>query len=271
MTLRTLAALLVAVLSASSASAAEISVRGLVPARDGRIEIRISGPLATGDARRLTARLESVGLSAGGTTWGMYPIAVLSGSGGSYEEGIRLARLLREYRIPTTVEARAECSGACAIAFMGGSTEEQGSVVPSRSVGAHSRLRLGAPELELPSRVAASDRGAVLAAYDRALRRMAEIMGLMMEHDVSPAFLQRMFAQGRARTLQLSTVDDLGRARVSFNAPLNVRHMTRLMVANFCRNGFSWNAQGSMGTLRLIAHGRVRGDLRPRRAPRDRP
>ena len=68
-------------------------------------------------------------------------------------------------------------------------------------------------------------------------------MELLAEFEVSPTVLQRVLAQGRHAPLPLSTVEDLGRARIPVSS-LQISRITLPMVANYCRNGLSWSSGG---------------------------
>ena len=109
---------------------------------------RIDGPLVPGDTDRLIERLREIDFE-GGNFSGVRALATIAGTGGSHDEGVGLARLFRDYHIETTVPSGTECSGSCAIAFLGGTVGfDIRGWGPSRSVAPDSRLRLAVPEPE---------------------------------------------------------------------------------------------------------------------------
>jgi hypothetical protein len=114
-------------LSAAAAPRAAELMQSTEPACAWRIE----GPLAAGDADRIAAALKgkpvAAGASAGKATAvsgvGRAATVCLNGAGGTWGEGAALMRHFRQSRRATYIGARDVCTGACAVAFMGGTVD----------------------------------------------------------------------------------------------------------------------------------------------------
>ena len=89
----------------------------------GRLVLGLSGPIATGDTKRLqqtidrhVARVQAFGYDGTGT----FVTVVMSGSDGAFDEAVRLGRFFKDASVHTLIARGTRCSGACALAFMGG-------------------------------------------------------------------------------------------------------------------------------------------------------
>ena len=117
----------------AAANAADISAAGTV--NDGVSDIQkivLKGQIKQGDRDRLDRVIKTDGAA----------VVSFNSPGGSYQEGLKIAQLLKERFVRSIVEDGASCVSACAIAFLGGSTasEEGGDATAARSIGPHARL-----------------------------------------------------------------------------------------------------------------------------------
>jgi hypothetical protein len=107
--------------------------------------VRLSGPIAAGDVNRLLDMLRALAQKDGSADflWG-YTVC-LDSPGGSYSEGLELARIVIENRLPTMIEAQANCFSACALVFMAGNVDYEGKHVPKRTLNVKGNLGFQAP------------------------------------------------------------------------------------------------------------------------------
>jgi hypothetical protein len=148
-------------------------------------EIHLRGPIVEGDAVQLRSALDSLGgqLSYGNTNTESLRICFDS-AGGSYEEGLNIARLLigldpgYPSTIGSAVPGNAVCLSACAVAFMGGTmSDEPGYRTPDRIIQPGAQLGFHAPMLVVsPDQYSEAE---VTQAYRIALVSVAEIIGLV--------------------------------------------------------------------------------------------
>ena len=102
-------------LSVSIAAAAEIKSISLA---DDRVEISISGAIASGDADLVAARIKAA------TDAGKLVTSVrLNSDGGNLLEGVRMAAVVRSAKLSTSVGQNATCASACFLVFAAGDTK----------------------------------------------------------------------------------------------------------------------------------------------------
>jgi hypothetical protein len=121
----------------------------ILPVQSGSCHIRLSGPIATGDAKRIETIVNSdearrpikIDDSSEHRT-----VLCLDSPGGSYVEGLRLMNLMRDKGIGTVIERNAGCFSACALVFMAGQIEEEEALTfPWRHLHFGGRLGFHAP------------------------------------------------------------------------------------------------------------------------------
>ena len=81
-------------------------------------QLRIDGPIATGDADRLDEALRDLPFPEGTSPVGQR--VCLNSTGGSLVEAVRMGDLIAERFMGTAVPEAATCEGACALVFLGG-------------------------------------------------------------------------------------------------------------------------------------------------------
>lgn len=154
----------------------------------GACSLSLRGPIAAGDAAAIEALFETDqlrgfrSLTLTVTDRGEGPrghALCLDSRGGSYSEGIALARFLIDRGIATSVPEGAECLSACAVAFMGGTLSSMdsggGARMPYRVLHPGGQLGFHAPYVDF-GKMGATIRPAVAeAAFRTALSTMRMI------------------------------------------------------------------------------------------------
>lgn len=176
-----------------------------------RCNYRLDGPITPGDADRLAAVLP--GEPGGHTT------LCLHSPGGSFSEGIEIAKLLKENGIGAWVEPGKSCLSACAVAFMGGSEfAHEVGLRPWRVLSSTARLGFHAPALE----VEAPPRGdwppdIVSTAYDVAIAGLADLVTTFASRShrtqgywFDPTLLGAMLATPQDEMLMIDTIGKAG-------------------------------------------------------------
>ena len=135
--------------------------------------VSLTGPIEKGDADRLKAFLAENNFPE----WDQYRTGriCLDSPGGSFSEGVELAKLFNTQGFGTGVEAGKRCESACALAFMGGTKigdEEFRS--PHRVLHPRAKLGFHAPNLSIPDQQYAKE--AVNRAFLIAIEGIADIL-----------------------------------------------------------------------------------------------
>lgn len=126
----------------------------------GRCSLRLSGPIVAGDAERLRQTLEPMKDALHeDAQYGIGFNLCLNSEGGSFAEGLALARTISGLVTATVVKSGDRCLSACAIAFFGGTIFYDGAfkmrmAAPGAVIGVHApSLDLGPERRELPREV----------------------------------------------------------------------------------------------------------------------
>ncbi len=161
----------------------------------------------------------------------------LNSDGGSFPEGLMLARLFNKRLVTTLVKRDARCLSACALAFMGGATSgAHGSMLLSRAVEVGGRLGFHAPFLQVGPKE--YNERAVEAAYAKAVASIADMIRLADDVNFSTEVLPEILERGQAELKELITVDDFARFEVALLPIPSINKVTKSMVKHACRNGF---------------------------------
>lgn len=230
-----------------------------------RCNFRMSGEILSGDAARFEQFLSTHGASIekDRRILGNPRIAVLclDSQGGSLDEGLKIARLIRRDRpwdatrgpfIQTRLEAGATCASACAFVFLAGTLDDwEGPSYPERSMHPTARLGVHSPNLELPG--GQYSEAFVNDAYKLSMRSIAEILELLhlgtgysgdskwMKASMLEAMLQTPFDSMR----YVETVDEAGRWGIDV-FPVILPELTKQSLFNACFNLAAWrNDHGS--------------------------
>jgi len=195
--------------------------------------IKISGNIVEGDAERFSAL-------AGEATYDEQRVCFNS-PGGSFLEGIRLARAIHDAGFGTAIEEGNVCESACAIAFMAGrrrAIEEE----PGRARVLHPRGQLGfhAPGIVFEDRL--FERSEVDRAYRIATLAIAQLASLRyeIEFDFPDSLLNQMLSTNPSSMRDVVTVGDAARWRIDVApAAFYVPEDLRQSIINICTHGFA--------------------------------
>ena len=200
---------------AAPASAADIR---LVDSYHGPCHAVLSGLIEPGDVDRLRAILPGDGTDAGYAT--MRVTLCLNSPGGSFPEGLAIARYLRQTGIGTHVAAGDECLSACALAFLGGTTlwfEDELFAYATRNLHPLARLGFHAPRLDLaPGQYNERE---VTRAFGLALEATTEIFHRRGELGISEDFALDFLARGGEDFLMIDTANALEAMNASLDFP----------------------------------------------------
>jgi hypothetical protein len=182
-----------------SAQSAEIRIAE----RNGSsVTISLTGEIKDGDAAVLRPQLEKLS----------FPTVALSSPGGSYPEGIRLARLFSQTGTGTLVRKDSHCYSACAIAFLGGNNGDKYRF-PERVLQTGGKIGFHAPYLVVQSgRYVQED---VEQAYEAAVRGITDLIRLSTEVFVSADTLPDLLVAGKQSLHEVKYVFDANDLMIS--------------------------------------------------------
>lgn len=213
-------AILVGCAAASPSQAARIQ---LLDAHPEGCTARLTGQIVKGDAARLREILRGPD-GAERYVSGMRGITLCFDSpGGSFLEGLHIARDLRTAGIASHVAAGETCLSACALAFLGGSRLSFEDAITHefrRSLHATARLGFHAPKLDIPA--GSFTEGEVDRAFRLALRASAMIFTRLEELGISRAFALAFFDVPEGTFYEIDTPERVDEADVAVTglAPL---------------------------------------------------
>lgn len=158
----------------------------------------------------------------------------LNSPGGSWSEGIELAKFFYESGISTAVGPSHQCLSACAIAFLGGSYQGYDlETYPSRYLHRYGKIGFHAPFLEgiqggsYPARL-------VELAYKEAMHSVSGLVKLSSELRLPDDFLVRVFSTPRDEMFfvtKFRDVVDLSISLVGYKMP---QSLTDSMIRRAC-------------------------------------
>lgn len=228
-------------LTAAPAAAAEIEVLNDHP--EG-CNAMLTGQISAGDTGTLRQRL----IGDGDDIRYFHDVVTLclDSPGGSFLEGLALARQLRQAGIATHVPAGARCLSACALAFMGGSRlgVEVGITHSfNRSLHATAQLGFHAPQLDIPP--GRFNETEVKRAFALALKSSALIFARLEELGLSQDFALAFFDVPEGSFLMVDTPDraDAAQVTVTGTGPLP-RRLSPERVADLCGRAFPRFSRG---------------------------
>jgi hypothetical protein len=215
--------------------------------QDGEIlcNLLLEGPIEKGDLARLTAVIGAQREQQFSTP----PRLCLHSPGGSYGEGLDIARYLMAESIGTAVPAGAECYSACAIIFMGGTYPWKGEL--NRFL--HTRAILGfhapyIPDSNNKNRIMV-DEGEVGAAFSDGIKAMKFFMDLGVGNEVkriTPELMQEMIARGPSEFFFVDTVGKAIRFRIHLYGVDQPPQVDGYGLCNACVN-MNYGAHESYG------------------------
>jgi hypothetical protein len=225
-----LAAIILLSCSTISMSAQSADIR--ITERSGnRVTVSLTGEIKDGDAAVLRPQLENIRENH------LFPTVTLSSPGGSYLEGIRLARLFAETKTSTLVPKGARCYSACAIAFLGGQEGERYGVAPARMLQPGGKIGFHAPYLVVPTgRYAQKD---VEQAYEVAVQGITELIRLTGEVFLSADALPDLLVAGKQSLYEVRYVFDANNLAIAIWSK-HPPAVTLSMLQNSCLNHHSY-------------------------------
>ena len=204
------------VMSASlpgSASAADVRLlRNSFSASRQEPVIALSGVIAKGDAAKLGGLIDEVCRTRECDYQNTAAMLTLDSPGGTFTEGIAIARLMREKSVAAIVEDGSVCLSACALAWLGGSsfhaTGGVGSYV-DRYVEPGSRIGFHSPYIS-PAAIAALPAEERLDTQASGLRLgISTLVRFLADFNVDPLVIDRIVAMGPDDVMAIETVADV--------------------------------------------------------------
>ncbi len=204
---------------------------------------RLEGEVVQGDAERFRNLFK---LSNAPSSSLSSSRVELDSPGGSYIEGLELAKTFRQLGISTLVRTGESCYSACALAFLGGSEPLKDPTVetefpnqrPERSLERGAELGFHAPYLEIPS--SSYNAETVQTAYRVAIDSVAALIQLADHLYVDPAELPRLLNPDKSSFYMADTVDAVRTFWIDYSDYSlqfrNLRGITPSMVLNACVN-----------------------------------
>lgn len=214
---------------------------GLVTSPEGHgagVTLTLKGVISEGDVGRVE---DLVAIAAREGRAGAIHTIRLSSEGGSWQEGVALARLFRERGIGTRITAGETCRSACAIAFLGGThIDASGGRVPARAMHPTATLAFHAPYLSVANRVfLITD---MERAYTRAVESMLAIFILGEELGLQTRTLSELLVRGRDVFVEIDTIDEAGRLGIFVDGLAPPVLPRAVAMRRYCAAAYAWGA-----------------------------
>jgi len=210
-----------------------------------KCDIRLTGPISSGDRVRVQAGLQEAKRRKDGVDPGEFvrnTVVCLSSPGGSYDEGLKLAQYFIDQAVQTYVEEGASCYSACAIAFMGGTENHYESVhMPSRNLHIGGVLGFHAPYLKLPSGEYSEQ--TVQNSYAAAFAALGKLAGMGKRRNsadpiIDPTLIALLAEQGPEGAFLIDTVGKAARFGIALVGAAPPQKYTTTSFCNVCLNRF---------------------------------
>jgi hypothetical protein len=204
--------------------------------------VRLSGPIVAGDAARLNDTLTSLAKEMNGNEFvGGFTIC-LNSPGGSYDEGLAIARVVLEKSIRTMIEARADCYSACALIFMSGNKQVEQYLFHERRLNLTGRLGFHAPYLSaIPDANYSSTN--IGRSFESAIHAIGNLLKLGKEHKIkllSSDILAEMLEKGPGEAFMIDTVYKAINSRIDLYSDSGISPpITQAALCNACENHFA--------------------------------
>lgn len=224
----------VAALCPNPSAAAEVQL-----AATPDCQLTLEGPIKAGDAEKLASAFEAIPQDNGGRTVTL----CLSSPGGSYDEGLRMIRLLLQHgNVETIVDAGAQCYSACAFLFLAGNQplSEDGELGPLRFLDVRGTLGFHAPYLKTDAAAASPEETA------ESFRQGVIAIAKMLEIDRRTLFPQGLLAKalqvGPDYLLFIDTVEKAGVWSIGLKGYKPPVALSDAMLDQACRNKDMWTS-----------------------------
>lgn len=217
--------------------------------------ITISGTIVSGDQASLVAATDRIGWTTGGKLnppdspeSGLTRVVCLSGPGGSYAEGRRIANFLFDNGFGTRVTAQSECLSACAFVFLAG--RNKGDEVDGVNRNMHFTSVVG---FHAPYYVPRD--GAVMSADEiRDLNRLWNLVFADMLRfyswrsfssyapSLSMQLLSRIMSAGPSELVHIASTEDAMRFGVRVEGFNERADASPQAIVQLCRNVLNWTS-----------------------------
>ncbi|KAF0134761.1 MAG: hypothetical protein FD152_1424 [Xanthobacteraceae bacterium] len=233
--------------------------------------ITISGTIVVGDAVKLIAATDRIGWTTGGKLnppdspeGDLTRVVCLSGPGGSYAEGRRIANFLFDNGFGTRVVAQSECLSACAFIFMAGRNKGDEADGVNRTMHFTSVVGFHAPYYVPPE-------GSVASANEiRDLNRLWNLVFADMlrfyswrsfssySPSLSMQLLSRIMSAGPSEFVTIATTEDAMRFNVLVEGFNERADASSQAIVQLCRNVLNWSSDRASEPSR-VSDAQVRG------------
>lgn len=213
--------------------------------------LQVTGAIVKGDAEKIEAVIAEATkqiFNYPNPDFDKQYVVCLSGPGGNYLEGIKIARIFSKFYVTTIVRNNETCLSACAIAFLGGRYNSRSGVgfSSSRYLFPDSTLGFHAPQLQVNE--GDYSQKAVLTAYKIALDAISEIQKSARKLFIDEYLITEMFAHRGSDFYYISTVDDLTYFDIGLLGYRERKIQTDTRRAA-CWNAFNWNVTDNNNRL----------------------
>lgn len=226
---------------------------GIVPGTSIAMNtLRLTGMFELGDSDRLRGVLKDLRGSA--SSDGSLATAELSSTGGDVTEGVKVGYLFREFRVSTLVRKGDICLSACALAFLGGTTNHPlKGILPDRridiggEVGSHNiSLNLGAVTNSGGGHDQATTQG-----FNLALGGSALIASYVADMGIKTDLVGRMLGRPVSQFEYIGKAKEFLSLDVCPTEPVVPRVSREQQAANICNN--SMRARAPATALQALA------------------
>ncbi len=200
---------------------------------NGACNLLIEGEIYDGDLKRIQNEFQSI--KQEGDSLGL---VCLNSPGGSYFEGLRIAKFLLASGVGTIIQPAHSCFSACAIIFMAGTEINEGFKLPSRRLHARGTLGFHAPYAQTPAGI--FDERAINAMFKAGISALAELIALEPGSPHSEFFHKELIVEMSRRGPTEEFLIDTVRKAIKFDINIyglsEPRQITKGMVCTACGN-----------------------------------
>lgn len=212
---------------------------------DAECNFRLTGEIKDGDPNKIKAIEKSL--------WGQR--LRLGSPGGSYSEGLRIAKhFISGMLVTTVVENGAECYSACALIFMAGHGHITREEFPSRFLHVGGKLGFHSPFPDWSTLFNARySKADVKAFYDTAMRasqQMIEIFSIVGHNGdtpqkskwMKPSLISMILATPSDQLLYVDTVGKSGNWEIALVGYKEIDRLDQNLARRACVNQWYWHA-----------------------------
>lgn len=180
-------------------------------------------------------------------------ILCLNSPGGSFLEGVAIAKFISKSGIATVIDAGQSCASACAIVFMAGRTVGAEDDYTNRKLHIDGVLGFHRPFISLPNsdvkEYTANDinqtSDVIMDAITFFLSLSNQQGNFNNETRLKPSLIEAMLRTGRDDLLYVDTVDKAGRWEIDVFGYERSKDINREKIYNTCANFIAWRIDQS--------------------------